>query len=314
VRALPLCALFGVAVAGFISKSLNEFDSLAIRGLEAGSQVGFPKIEEYGYGEGQVYSTLADAFRINGFGEAMPQEGQVRYNARLTFALATALDPWYKEHFESVCPLMSVIWKLPADSARVAEYGLRFQRELLETMSPEFLSRYWRVRFYLPFYTAVIYLYDLGNLPQAMKWFKYSGEQKDAPPYIKELSGKLQREGGVYEVGVNIMGNLARAERRNGREELALGYEKKRHDLIVLQHLFHTRKGFQSFLASDSRWKSAVTISRADQERAWQKFVKREPYVTRDPFGGVVSLGKDGDVVTTTPHDRVMGLGKEGVQ
>ena len=227
--------------------------------------------------------------------------------------LAVYFDHQLKDAYEFYFSFLNVVGQNPLGASEVLKFGLRFQTEQLDSMPPEFLARYWRIRFYLPFLAGYVYLYELGDLPQAMKWFKYSGEQKDAPLYIKELARKLERDGGVYEVGINVMGNLARAERMNHRDELAVAYEKKRHDLTVLQHLFHARKDFAEFLKTDAKIKAAVSIPRRDLERAWGKFVKREPYVSRDPFGGTVSLGPDGDVVTTTPHDRVMGLGKEGV-
>lgn len=219
--------------------------------------------------------------------------------------LATDLDPAYFEAYTMGANLLAVVRNDGEGARDLLLKGERFRKQELPQWGSAFRERYWKNEWLVPMLLGYVQLFELGDLPKAAVAFREAGEYPSAPEYLRSMSIRLSQPGGEYEVGIRVLRFLL-----SGAQDLAARqkFEKRLRSLHVGQHVFHVQRAFGEFLGQQSGYQRRTSLSPAQMQSYWRRFLKESKTADRDPFGGKLSLTAAGKVTSSTPRERVFGL------
>lgn len=219
--------------------------------------------------------------------------------------LATDLDPAFFDAYANGANLLAVVRDDIEGAKILLEKGQRFVDQELPSYNDKFKKRYWRQVWAVPLIAAYVYLFELQDMPSADKAFRRAAEFEGAPPYLKLLSDRLKKPGGQYEVAMRLLNFMIEAT-DNAKSRAIL--EKRRESLFLGQYLFQLTAGFQEYLAQLPELKGKRPSQEEQLRKYWKLFRRDANVPDRDPWGGVIQLGVDGKITSTTPREKVYGL------
>jgi hypothetical protein len=220
----------------------------------------------------------------------------------------TELDQAYFEAFEHGTILLSVVSRDPTGAAMLVEKGLRFLKLELDGYPESFRQGSWARAWNLYVLKAYLHMFELGDMPEAASAFVEASRLPGSPAYLDGYERRLSKPDGQYEVGLRLLNSLIQAAKDvPSRERL----EEQRRSLHVGQYLFNLNRDFRVFLNKIPEYRNEPEVPRGGIERLWERFRDegRVPESLADPWGGKLSVdpGK-GRIVSTTPHEKVLGL------
>lgn len=219
--------------------------------------------------------------------------------------LATDLDPAFFELYHLGSYLLSIVRNDNTGARDLLEKGRRFHREALSAYPESFQKKYWGQAWGIYLTLAYVYLFELQDMPQAARVFREAAEIPGAPVYLQSLKERLARTGGEYDVALRLLNHLIeQAPDEPSRERLM----SKRRSLLLSQYLHVLNERFRAFVDRDPAARRSQQVPRELAERLWRAFQAQERLAPSDPWGGRLSLGPSGRIVSTTPHERVFGL------
>jgi hypothetical protein len=202
--------------------------------------------------------------------------------------LASDLDPAFYELYFTGGNLLSVVRNDGPGARDLLIKGTAFVRDKLAAYPVAMRRRFWPEPAYLPALLGYVYLFELNDLPGASDAFSESAKQPGAPWYLLKLADRLQKPGGIYEVGTRLLNFMIESQKD---PKIRAELEKKRDSVTVLHYLYNVNADWQAFGARD-----------------WERFKREKLKSDRDPFGGTLSLSSEGKITTTTPYSEVFGL------
>jgi hypothetical protein len=219
--------------------------------------------------------------------------------------LATDLDPAYFEAYTNGANILTIIRGDAEGGKALLLKAEKFRKEELPGYPEFFRKEFWSGSWYPSFVLAYIYLFELNDLPNASLAFQEATRIEGSPLYIKHLTERLMKKGGQYEVGLNLLAFMIDSARQPDVKE---GLVRKRESLMVSQYLFNANDTFRFYLNSLPSYRKESQVSHDKLESYWRAFLKEQNFPSQDPWGGRLSLSDDGRVITSTPHERVLGL------
>lgn len=216
--------------------------------------------------------------------------------------LATDLDPLFFEAYYAGGNLLAVIRDDVIGARDLVERGLEVSKTSLPQYPERFRQEHWRGAWSLGALLGYVYLFELQDMPKAAEAFRSGGQFPGAPPYLIRLAERLERPGGEYEVGLRLLNFMIDSQQDpRVRDELL----EKRKSLFIAQHIAELNRMFNEYV----RGHMARTPSdQQERQRLWRAFTKDQNILLNDPWGGRISLDRQGHVVTTTPYKKVFGL------
>lgn len=219
--------------------------------------------------------------------------------------LAADLDPAFFELYYHGGGLLAVFWSDGEGTLDLLARGEAYRLSELPRQTEAFREKYWKEPWQLPLLAAYVNLFELDRMPEAAERFRVTAEIDGSPPYLDALADRLERPGGHYEVGLRLLTFLRDTATT---AEMQARYERKRASLYVMDFLFRLNREFQEFLERQPQYRRAEAPGRPELERFLRRFLAKAGYGQSDPWGGRLSLGKDGRITTSTPYDRVFGI------
>ncbi len=221
-------------------------------------------------------------------------------------SLAADLDPAFYELYTAGANLLTVVLNDPIGAKGLLEKGNGFRkRELLTSYPEDFRRRYWFAAWRIPLILAYVNLFELENLPEAARAFREASEVPGSPDYLRSLYERLVKPGGEYEVGLRLLAFMIDSA---PGEEARAKLTTKRDSLFVGQFVFHLNHEFLSFLNTLPEYQRKHDLKTSEMNRFFEKFLSETGTQRLDPWGGTIKLDLTGKIVTSTPHERVMGL------
>lgn len=215
-----------------------------------------------------------------------------------TLDLITGLDPINFDSYKAGANLLAIVRDDGLGARDLLEKGETFRKEKLASYPLKLQDDYWRYSWSIPLLLGYVYMFELQDMPHASVAFQQAAMIPGSPPYLQSMQKRLQSPGGEYEVGLRLLNHMIAGEKNeDAKEELT----KKRNSLFVGQFLFDLNHSFQSFLQVRSRTPGSF-------ESKFVAFMKNSHTAPRDPWGGVLSVTSEGKIVTSTPHNKVLGL------
>ena len=151
-------------------------------------------------------------------------------------------------------------------------------------------------------------LFDFDNLPQAALAFEAASKETEAPAFLVHLGESVKTLGGQYQVGIRLLGFMISSAGAQQNHKKVAELERKKSYLEVDYFLYRLDQDYTDYLKRISVLGS--TFER--NQRGWQAFLTKTGRSGQDPWGGRISLGPDGRVVSTTPHETVFKLLRSG--
>lgn len=162
--------------------------------------------------------------------------------------------------------------------------------------SGNYVNRVWNLYLVL----AYVYLFELNAMKEASAAFQEAAALPNAPSYLASLVGRLKQPGGEYQVGLRLLKFLMEGATDSKLRE---GFEKKWDNLNKGYFIYQVNLDFQKFLK-----KTHAHFSYNRRSELWSKFLRATHTSEQDPWGGVLSVGDQGQVISSTPHFAVFGL------
>lgn len=213
----------------------------------------------------------------------------------------TDLDPLFAEVYVASANLLAVVQNDGIGARIILEKGEEFRNNILPQMPDSYRQDYWPYPWQVPLLLAYVHLFELNDMPHGAVYFKEAASLPGSPPYLANLSRRLERPGGEYEVGLKLLNFMIN---KNPDDQKAReGLEKKRSDLFIGQYLHDLNLSFATF-SSNRVGRSILSL--------WAEFRRESKISEVDPWGGKLSVdtskGAGGKIVSTTPHAQVFGL------
>ncbi len=219
--------------------------------------------------------------------------------------LATDLDPAFFDAYIVGANLLSVVRNDGPGARDLLEKAQRFRHGELKLWDEALKKKHWGNEWNIAMLLGYVYLFELSDMPHAAGAFREAGELPGAPAYLQSMSERLAHPGGEYEVGIRVLRFLQFSAKE---DEAKAQIEKKLHSIYVLQHLFHASLQFREFLAKQPSYLRKSKLRGPEMQSYWRQFVKKQKAVERDPFNGHVYLNENGKIVSSTPHEPVLGF------
>ena len=180
--------------------------------------------------------------------------------------------------------------------------GNDWRKTVLPTYGPAFGETQWREAWAIPVILAYMHLFEMHDLPKAAEDFREAGALPHAAGHIRTLAGRLDKPGGIYEVGIRLLGFMIPAAPEGPKREDLV---RKRAMLTVHYDLWKINTAFDEWKASARGPKRGGSL-----ERLWREFKAERRPLEVDLFGGRIDLNPaTGKVETTTPLEKVLGMG-----
>jgi hypothetical protein len=215
-----------------------------------------------------------------------------------TLDLITDLDPINFSSYHAGANLLAVIRDDGSGARDILEKGNHFRKEKLDSYPQTVKDEYWSYSWSIPFLLGYTYLFELQDLPHAAQAFQEAASIPGSPPFLQSMQNRLQNPGGEYEVGLRLLNHMIESE---GNEDTRNELVNKRNSLYVGQFLFELNHSFQSFLQIRTRTPGSL-------HSKFEEFLRKQRISGRDPWGGSLSVTDEGKIVTSTPHQKVLGL------
>ena len=206
--------------------------------------------------------------------------------------LATDLDPLFFELYSTGANFLAVIRDDGIGAKNLLLKAVRVRDH--ELPSEEFRQKYWSRGWHISALLGYVNLFELHDMPSAAAAFAEGARLPGAPPVFLSLGAQLATPEGQYKVGARILNMMIENEKIPESKEKLIA---KRESLFIGAYLSSLNQSFQHY---PSHQKSL--------EFKWNAFVKSNRLTLRDPWGGVLSLGPEGRIESSTPHQKVMGL------
>lgn len=217
----------------------------------------------------------------------------------------TDLDPAFFEAYRVGANILSVIRDDGIGARDLLLKARRFAGNDLASYPESFRDGYWRGAWNLSMLLAYVYLFDLNDMPHASEAFQEAASQPGAPKYLLHLSERLKAPGGEYEVGIKLLGFMADQATDNRVKERL---EKQRAALYISQYFFDLNRLFREFLGREPAYHASGKVEFRKLNALWLRFMREKRTLLKDPWGGAISLDASGRIVTTTQHEKVLGL------
>ncbi len=219
--------------------------------------------------------------------------------------LATDVDPAFFELYWGGANMLSVVLDDKEGARDLVLKGNQFRKNKLPSYSLRFKELFWSGEWQIPLLLAYVYLFEFDDLKNAAQAFQDAADLSGGPAYLQSLKARLQKRGGVYDVGLRLLQFMIQtAPHEKAKENL----EKKRFYLFVNQTLFQLNHEFLVFLEGLLEYNRSASISGEKMNVYWKKFMRQSSFTIQDPWGGSFYLDKSGKIETTTPHEKVLGL------
>lgn len=215
-----------------------------------------------------------------------------------TLDLITDLDPINYDSYKAGANLLAVVRDDGAGARDLLEKGEKFRKERLASYPLRLQEDYWHYSWGIPFLLGYVYMFELEDVPHAAAAFQQAAMVPGSPEFLQSMQKRLQNPGGEYEVGLRLLNHMIAGEKNeDAKEELI----NKRNSLFVGQFLFDLNHSFQSFLQVRARAPGSINSK-------FDTFLKTTHTAAHDPWGGTLSVTGEGKIVTSTPHNKVLGL------
>lgn len=222
-----------------------------------------------------------------------------------TLDLVTELDPKFTYAYSIGATLVSVIRDDGPGALHLALKGLKFQHEELPKYSEEFRERYWQAEWSIPVLLGYIYLFDMEDISGAAKAFTEAAQIPGAPGYLPLLAKQFSEPDGLYKVGIRVLGHMIDG---SSDPDVKRRLNQKREWLQVNQFLHHLNRQFQEFASKRPELKKKGFTWESRGADLFSAFRAQSHLSAHDPWDGEISLADGGKIVTTTPHQKVLGL------
>ena len=216
--------------------------------------------------------------------------------------LMTDLDPALFQAYVGGAQFLSVVRDEPVAAKNLLMKGTHFLREKLPELGTGFRDRYWNRSWELWMTLGYVELFELGDMPQAAQAFTAASLESGAPAFLIHLGERLNTVDGQYDVGVRLIEFMTRSAAARQNEKKVAELELKKRNLVIGQYLYKINKEYGSYL------KQRRTHSKKSPAQSWGKFLVETSRSEQDPWGGVLSVNSEGEIVSTTPHEIVFKL------
>ncbi len=167
------------------------------------------------------------------------------------------------------------------------------------------LSAQWTRMWQLEMSLGYLYLFELDDLLKASAAFTEAGKHANAPDFLKKLSERIAKKGGLFEVGLRLLQTM----RENAKDPLVQHeFKKKQESLFLSQYLYDLNEQFKLYLMAKPSYQRQLKISRENLTKDWGLFIRDRMVRLVDPWGGKIFLNDSGVVDSTTPRMRVFGI------
>lgn len=218
--------------------------------------------------------------------------GSARSDAFGYLDLASNVDPAYFELVQNGAMFLTASVQDSRGAVLLAARGNDWRRKVLPTMPESFRQRFWRNSWSIPLITGYLQLFEFHDLPAAAEAFVQAGSDPLAPGHIKSMAERFRKPGGVYEVGIRVLGFLLPATPEGAPRDKLL---RSRAMLMVHFELWRLNQLLQG--------------SSKSKERIWRKLLDEDRVPRRDSMGGSLFFDPEaGAVRTTTPLEKVFGV------
>ncbi len=223
------------------------------------------------------------------------------------FDSLTELDPAHFLAYQTGVIFLTVVQRDPTGALKLVDKGLRFEREGLASYPAAFRQTEWQMAWNLHMLKAYLYMFEFSDMPRAAAEMVAAAAYPDVPVYLKGYEQRLAKPDGQYEVGMRVLNWFITNAGNPGIRE---GFEEQLRSLHVGQYLFNLNRDFGLFLAKIPEYRNTPAgVSPAFLKSYWSKFRGETDLRGQDPWGGELRLDPGtGRIMTTTPHQRVMGL------
>lgn len=219
--------------------------------------------------------------------------------------LLTDLDPLFFEAYVSGASLLSVLGNDPSGAKELLIKANQFRKTQLSTFPDEVHNKFWNQDWEILVLLGYVNLFELNDLKSAGQAFQEASQIRGAPRYITQLAGRFSKPNGEFEVGIRLLNFLSQSSKD---ESLRHEYLKKKNSLEISQFMAQLNQSFQEFLKIQPISEPKSLQSSEKMKSAWNLFLKKSNLGTQDPWGGTLSLGPHGTIITSTPHQKVFGL------
>ncbi len=205
------------------------------------------------------------------------------------------LDPAYFDLYYAGANVLAVILGDGVGARDLLLKGSNFLTKELPGYPEPFKAKVWSRAWSLYVVLAYVYLFELEDLNLASHAFLEAAKYSEAPSYLFHLKNRIEKPGGRYEVGLRVLNTLRQnAIRAKSDEEVIKELDQKIKNLSVAQFIFEINFKFLQF---QKRHPGKT------QAQIWAVFQQRS-----DPWGGTLSLNKEGKLITSTTFEPVFGL------
>lgn len=218
-----------------------------------------------------------------------------------TIDLLTSLDPSFYFAYVAGAHLLTVYRSDPLGAKELLLKARGFRDSELTRYSQHFQDDYWADAWNISVLLAYVDLFELNDLPSAGEHFRDAARFASAPAYVHQMSNRLSKPGGIYEVGDRLLEFMIRKEKASRMDpKVMVRLKEQREALKVKRYLFSMSQALQEFL----KRKGSVSLT----QDVWSSFLMEKKLSEFDPWGGTLRFSSDAKVLTTTPHQNVMNL------
>jgi hypothetical protein len=221
--------------------------------------------------------------------------------------LLTDLDPLFINAYVVGANVLAVVHNDGLGALSLLLKGEKFRQEELPKYSESFRNRFWEEGWSVPLLLGYTYLFEMDDLPRAAEAYEAASRIPGSPEYLQHLVMRFKQPGGVYEVGLKLTEFLIGSAPDVRTKEKLL---QRREALLVGQYLFEADRQFQSFLDHKKILRSGTPspLELAALKKLWREFLQQGSISETDPWSGTLTVGDNGRVITSTPHQKVLGL------
>ena len=210
--------------------------------------------------------------------------------------LATELDPLFYDLYVVGGSFLAVARNDGEGARRILEKGEKVRRERIAVLPASFRERFWPSEWQIPLALGYVYIFEKDDLPKGAAIFSEASKIPGAPAYLGHFAERMRQPGGVFQVGFRLLQLMIETTKS---EEARVRLITKRESLRVAEFLFQVNSAFGEFL------KQSPGVS---PSAAWKRFSSASGHGNLDPWGGKLVLSDAGKILSSTPHEKVLGI------
>jgi hypothetical protein len=219
--------------------------------------------------------------------------------------LLTDLDPAFFDAYFLGGNILPLVQRDGDGAKKLLLKGDRFIKNELPHFPEDMRQNHWQYPWKIYVLMAYNYLFHLDDIASASIAFQQAATFPGIPEYLIRLDRRLKVVGGEYEVGLNLLNFLIQTA---STESIKNQLEKKKYNLYIAQYINDVNLSFMGYLKLQPLYVSSSSVSETQMQQYWRDFLKKNQIQKFDPWGGTISLNRNGRVVTSTPHEAVFGL------